>query len=58
MNNTIKKTRGEKRAETAQRKKLAPRGGTKAGQIAHIRARRGYVGLPKGLKPRALGTRL
>lgn len=58
MNNIIKKTRGEKRAETAQKKKLAPRGGTAAGQIARIRTRRGYAGLPKGLKPRARGTRL
>ena len=47
-----KKTRGEKREEQTTKTKTAPRGGTRAGQAAHTRARRGYAGLPKGLKPK------
>lgn len=46
-----KKMRGEKRAEQIQKEKYAPRGGTRAGQASHTKTRRGYAGLPKGLKP-------
>lgn len=48
MNN--KKTRSEKREAQITKKKYAARGGTRAGQAAHTRVRRGYAGLPKGLK--------
>lgn len=49
MNN--KKVRAEKREEQARKERTAPRGGTRAGQVAHTRARRGYAGLPRGLQP-------
>lgn len=43
--------RTEKREEQVRKEKTAPRGGTRAGQVAHTRVRRGYAGLPRGLKP-------
>ncbi|MBI4252598.1 hypothetical protein HY623_00230 [Candidatus Uhrbacteria bacterium] len=46
------KTRAEKREEIDQKAKTAPRGGTRAGQAANTAVRRGYAGLPKGLKIR------
>lgn len=43
--------KGERRAAQQEKNIRAPRGGTRAGQAAHTRVRRGYAGLPRGLKP-------
>ena len=50
--NTNKQTplKGVRRATQKERGKHAPRGGTRAAQTEHTRVRRGYAGLPRGLK--------
>lgn len=54
MKNNTHILKSDRRAARLLKQKTAPRGGTRAGQAAHTRVRRGYAGLPKALKSRTL----
>ncbi len=47
---TIQQVRGVRRADEQEKKRTAPRGGTRAGQALHTAVRKNYVGTPKILK--------
>ncbi len=45
-----KKIRAERRSEQQEKKRRAPRGGTRAAQALHTATRKGYRGTPKVLQ--------
>lgn len=45
------KIKAEKREASAKKQKSAPRGGTRGGQALRLAVQKGYIGLPRALKP-------